>query len=83
MVADFIQRIWVYISGFNAQAVRFILINYYDFEFTWAMRFLITFILKVLLFRLYFPRKLMRQTEKVDSLCTSLDYFAEAAKRVS
>lgn len=81
MVADFIQRIWVYISGFSAQAVRLILINY-DLEFTWTMRFPMTFILKVLLFRLYFPQKLMRKTENVLSLCTSLDYFAEVAKRV-
>lgn len=42
MAADFIQRIWVYISGFSAQAFRLILINY-DFECTWAIRFLMTF----------------------------------------
>lgn len=81
MVADFIQLIWVYILGFSAQAVHLILINN-DFEFTWALRFPITFILKVLLFRLYFPQKLIRKTENVHSLCTSLDYFAEATKRV-
>lgn len=49
MAADFIRRIWVYISGFSAQAVLLILINY-DCECTWAIRFPINFILKVLLF---------------------------------
>lgn len=82
MAADFIQRICVYISGFSAQAVRLILINY-DFECTWAMRFPITFILKVLLFLLSFSQKLIRKTEHVHSFCTSLDYFVKAAKRAA